>query len=444
MLIALLVLVISSNQIHDERNKIKLSYLTSQKIKESSTNCDEALSGSTQISNDSNSIPQNTDIYGCNVEFNHQIRIEQSRLLLYSCVFEKINDQQKGGAINIQIQGQISSLKGDYIMKYCIIRQCKAKWGGALMINVRNQYVRFRFTNSTFEDNVAEFQGGAIYASLNYPIFDCYKFINNIAPSGADIYLLPLDVVNLDDLDTVEEDFTITNSIFERSLFNDNSNSIFYIYDSFLDFTFSNNIVNISNVDQDNLNIVFFDFSTSYLSAIHTSDNCLIPYDKVILTKNEDFYKKINFDKDFAKYKIEPTETKPFSISSYFSESVYFSGSSHFTRSSSFSKSSPFTASSSFTASFPFTSSSLFSKSNEFSSSLTTSKLQIPDPIQSITTKTDSSLPVNPTLSKPVNPSDSSNQGSEDIDRSVGKNKKGVKTFANSYYPIILFKLISN
>lgn len=324
LFLTLWLIILSSSK---EKGINSSQHASNRKTLDSSNNCPKKQSG---VIYDLNAIStdliENQNIYGCNDIISQRLYTRGCNIILYGCKFENIqNSKSNGGAIYISSISSSSTLQTNLIEK-CKFISCQGNNGGAIYVSSNYLIYEVKLIDNLFSNNQATIYGGAVYFKVQTGcICDC-TLINNYAKSSQhDIYC------NFGTNDEALTNITIKNNLFEHS---DNSivtsSSMIYLYCTKTNgkFYFVSNTIKINPIlANSDVKLVLFDITktTTMASQWDYSNNCITPYDKQLLTNEEDqSLLQIDFEANFFECKeseeassvsesneIEPTEIKP-------------------------------------------------------------------------------------------------------------------------------------
>ena len=111
--------------------------------------------------------------------------VTRSSLRVSLCSFSNIQQESESGGINID--------NSDLIIESSSFRNISGQNGGAIRVtNSRNRTLLI--TNSTFHDNMAALQGGAIYVNISDITLEGCEFVNNTARVGGALFVIGTNV----------------------------------------------------------------------------------------------------------------------------------------------------------------------------------------------------------------------------------------------------------
>ncbi|KAK8867162.1 hypothetical protein M9Y10_010138 [Tritrichomonas musculus] len=243
----------------------------------------------------SGSIPPNPSVnafYACDQTMN-RIDAPTSVIYFYSCKFSNLGERSNsGGAIFLTTKGGYPNKKFKSIEIYnCLFENCNANIGGAIYFATQQNSRGLNIVNSTFNNNKAISNGGAIYFSAINGTFENCKFSNNAAPNGADIYFNHNSTSICNELLKVQKNKFIHDQSESTSI-----GSIVFLSWTRNKFNFNNNEIIIQNVND----LYLFDIDNSRAGSLDDTtllldSNCISSLE--LITKSEALTNVINKEK---------------------------------------------------------------------------------------------------------------------------------------------------
>lgn len=171
-----------------------------------------------------------------------------------NCNFTKVSSTQDGGAVYVDLDSDCKGVVQKLVLTNSRFTDCSSRFGGA----VANLGGVFKIKNTTFENNSASFEGGAICTSWSNVTLDDSILVNNTASSNAGaIYFdkgkLTIKGCELEDNNVFNQSSKSANAIYANDAvltFRDSkfNNTGLSVYSSFSNSTKMHNVEQNSDV----------------------------------------------------------------------------------------------------------------------------------------------------------------------------------------------------